>query len=184
MKLFVLCGKAGSGKTTLGGYLKEELAIAGYQPCLMHLTQPLYTYARQYFDWDPDKDEKPREFLQHMGIDVIQKHLGKHDFLMNRLCEDIEILSMFFDSFIITDARLVNEFIEFRKRFSDVTLIHVVRNHYDDGLTEEQRKHITETDIDDYNSFDYTIMNSSIDELHDFAKEVVRRTTRGGEVDE
>ena len=46
MKIFIIGGEAGSGKSTFGRYLCEELKDYGYKPCVMHLTEPLYGYAR------------------------------------------------------------------------------------------------------------------------------------------
>ena len=84
MKLYIIGGKAKSGKTTLGKFLHEELKNYGYKPCVMHITEPLYSYARNYFEWDDRTDEKPREFLQKMGIEIIKEKLGKETFLLDR----------------------------------------------------------------------------------------------------
>lgn len=173
MKVYVIGGKAKSGKNTLGEFIKEELKEAGYKPCIMHITEPLYNYARNYFMWDSLTDDKPREFLQKMGIEIIKEKMGKKKFLLNRLYEDIEILSNFFDAFVITDARLKDEFIDFKKSFENVVTIKLVRNNYDDMLSEEERKHITEVDIDNYNDFDVVVENTSIDALKEAAKKIV-----------
>ena len=85
MKIFVIGGKAKCGKNTFGEYLREELKDYGYKPCVMHITGPLYEYARNYFDWNGDYDEKPREFLQKMGFEIIREKLGKKHFLLDRL---------------------------------------------------------------------------------------------------
>ena len=100
MKIYVIGGKAKSGKNTFGEYLREELKEYSYKPCVMHITEPLYGYARNYFEWNGNDRDKPREFLQKMGIEIIKEKMGKKDFLLNRLYEDIEILSNFFDTFI------------------------------------------------------------------------------------
>ena len=52
IKIFVIGGTAGSGKSTLGELLKEELELIGRKPCIMHITNPLYNYAKNYFNWD------------------------------------------------------------------------------------------------------------------------------------
>ncbi len=88
MKIFIIGGCARSGKSTFGNLLKEELKDYGYKPCVMQITNPLYSYAENYFNYDPNKDQKPREFLQKMGIEIIKEKLGKKDFLLNRLYED------------------------------------------------------------------------------------------------
>ena len=80
MRLFVIGGTAKCGKNTLGKYLREELKKYGYKPCVMRLTEPLYSYAENYFDWSENSAEKPREFLQKMGIEIIKEKLHKHFF--------------------------------------------------------------------------------------------------------
>ena len=174
MKIFVIGGKAKCGKNTFGEYLKEQLKDYGYKPCIMHITEPLYTYAKNYFMYDAKNDEKPREFLQKMGTEIIKEKMGKKEFLLNRLYEDIEILSNFFDTFIITDARLIHEFESIKEKYQDVVLIKLERKNYNDKLTEEERNHITEKEIDAYNNFDYIIENKNLDDLNIKALEVVR----------
>ena len=180
MKIFVIGGEAKSGKNTFGEYLKEELKDYGYKPCVMHLTEPLYGYAEHYFDWNPRKDEKPREFLQKMGIEIIRDKLGKKEFLLNRLFEDIEILSNFFDTFIITDARMIHEFLSIRAKYDEVVTIKLVRKNYDKMLTDEEANHITEKEIAGYNDFDYTIENKGIHELKMAALEIVHNEEKYG----
>ena len=174
MKIVVIGGKAKSGKSTFGNYLREEYKDYGYNPCVMHITDPLYSYARNYFEWNGDEENKPREFLQRMGIEIIKEKMGKKDFLLNRLYEDIDILSNFFDTFIITDARLVNEFESIKDKYDDVITIKLERDKYNDDLTDSEKMHITETEIDTYNDFDYVIKNTNLKDLKDSALEVVR----------
>mgnify|MGYP003299296649 CR=1 FL=1 len=174
MKIYIIGGKAKSGKNTFGKFLREELKEYGYHPCVMHITEPLYSYARNYFEYDEQTDKKPREFLQKMGTEIIKEKLNKKYFLLDRLSEDIEILSNFFDVFIITDARLKIEFEELKNRYEDVVAIKIERENYDDELTNEEKEHITETEIDTYNDFDYKIKNSSILTLKEEAKNIVK----------
>ena len=180
MKIFVIGGKAKCGKNTFGEFLREQLKDYGYKPCVMHLTEPLYSYARNYFEWNGRDQDKPREFLQKMGIEIIRDKLGKKDFLLNRLYEDIEILSNFFDVFIITDARLINEFLSIKTHYDDVVTIKLERHNYDDELTEEEAKHITESEIIGYDDFDYIIENRGLADLKNAALEVVRNEENYG----
>lgn len=180
MKIFVIGGEARSGKSTFGSLLREELKDYGYKPCVMQITSPLYSYARNYFDYDPNKDPKPREFLQKMGIEIIKEKLGKKDFLLNRLYEDIEILSNFFDVFIITDARLINEFLSIKAKYEDVVSIKLIRNNFDNKLTTEEKEHVTEKEISMYNDFDYIVENKGIDSLKEKALEIIHNTEMEG----
>ncbi|MBQ8131544.1 MAG: hypothetical protein IJ193_03545 [Bacilli bacterium] len=174
MKLFIIAGKAKCGKTTFGNYLREELKEYGYKPCVMQITGPLYGYAEDYFDWDPNSDEKPREFLQKMGTDIIKEKLGKKTFLLDRLSEDIDILSEFFDTFIITDARYPEEITYFKEKFDKVCTIKLLRNDYEDNLTDSERNHITEVAMDEYDDFDYILENDGLDSLKNTAHILVK----------
>ena len=86
MKIFVIGGCAKTGKNTFGNYLREELKNYGYKPCVMHLTEPLYSYAKNYLDWNENTGDKPREFLQKMGIEIIKEKMHKNMFLIDRTC--------------------------------------------------------------------------------------------------
>ena len=179
MKIFIIGGKAGCGKTTFGEYLREELKDYNYKPCVMHITEPLYGYARNYFDWNARQD-KPREFLQKVGYDIIREKMGKKTYLLDRLFEDIEILSNFFDTFIITDARLKEEFEAIKNKYDDVVSIKLERDNYDNELSEEEKNHATEQDLNDYNDFDYLVENSTLKDLKRVALEIVRNEENYG----
>ena len=165
MKIYVLAGKASCGKDLVGKYMKDKFDFKGENTCILHITAPLYEYSKIYFSWNGNMNEKPREFLQEMGIEVIQKKLGKKYFLIDRLCEDIDILKNYFHNFIITDGRLVSEFEELKKRFDNIKFIHIIREGYDNNLTEKERMHITEIDLENYKDYDYTIYNTSKEKL-------------------
>ena len=175
MKIYIIGGKAKCGKNTFGEYLREQLKDYGYKPCVMHITEPLYGYARNYFEWNGNDNDKPREFLQKMGFEIIREKLGKKDFLLNRLYEDIEILSNFFDTFIITDARLIEEFESIEKKYADVVSIKLTRKNYDDQLTTEERQHVTENQLDEFKNFDYIVENRNLKDLKNCALEIVRK---------
>ena len=75
--------------------------------------------------------------------------------------EDVQVYSYFFDVIIITDARLIEE-IETPKSLFNCITIRI--NKDDNNLTLEQKKHITETNLDNYRNFDYVINNNDISE--------------------
>ena len=54
--------------------------------------------------------------------------------------------------------------------------IRVIRDGYDSVLSEKEQKHLTETALDEYNSYDYVIHNDgTLDDLKDKVLEVVRK---------
>ena len=179
MKVYVIGGKAKTGKNTFGEYLREELKKYGYKPCILHITEPLYSYARNYFDWNGNENDKPREFLQKMGIEIIRDKMDKKDFLLNRLFEDIEILSNFFDTFIIVDARLVREFEIIKARYDDVVTIKINRKMDHSVLSIDEQNHITELEVDLYKDYDYIIENHAIEDLEKASIEIIRNEEDG-----
>lgn len=156
-KIYVISGKAKSGKDTLANiicnYYKDKkckkISYAYY----------LKEYIKNIFGWDGQEETKPRDLLQSIGIDLLQKKIDEH-FLINRVMEDIKVYSYFYDVIIITDARLIDEIEIPKNKFSNVITIRI-NNNVDNDLTLEQKKHITEIDLDNYTNFDYVINNTS-----------------------
>lgn len=169
MKIYLIVGKAKCGKNTFGSYLREELKNYGYKPCVVGITAPLYHYAQNYFDWNPNTDDKPREFLQKMGTEIIKEKLGKKTFLLDRLKEDMDIMQEFFDIFIVTDVRYPEEIEYFKEKYEDVCTVKLIRTDYDDYLTSDERKHITETAMDNYDDFNYILENENLESLKNTA---------------
>ena len=87
--------------------------------------------------------------------------------------EDIDILKNFFDVFIITDGRLLFEFEELKRRFPSVKIIHVIRDNYENELTEQEKQHVTETEMEDYTDYDYIVRNTSKERLYSEADKIM-----------
>lgn len=175
MKIFLLAGKAGCGKDLAGTYMKRKFDNKKESACILHITTPLYEYAKNYFSWNGDMRNKPREFLQEMGIEVIRNKLNKKTFLVDRLCEDIDILKHYFSVFIITDGRLIDEFNILKERFKDIKIIYIKRDNYNNQLTEKERNHITETEVEKYDKYDYIIENTTKDNLYKEIDKIIER---------
>ena len=69
-----------------------------------------------------------------------------------------------FDNVVIDDARLVEEIKESKFRYPDCVTIYIESNE-DNGLTEEEKNHVTEKNLDDYYDFDYNIRYISLEKL-------------------
>ena len=179
--IYIICGGAKSGKTTFGNMLRDELKYNSLKPCVMQITGPLYHYAEDYFTWDRLRDEKPREFLQRFGIEILKEKLNKPHFLINRLMEDIEVLDTFFDTFIISDVRFNEEIEILKDKYKDVVVIKLIRPFFDDELTMEQKMHVTEKAVDEITNFDYLVQNTSLKELEKQAKDIVKDINKRGD---
>ena len=82
--------------------------------------------------------------------------------------------------FIITDARLINEFLSIKAKYDDVVTIKLVRNNFDNQLSLEEKNHITETEISLYNDFDYIVENNGLESLRERALEIIHNTEMEG----
>lgn len=173
MKLYLIAGKADVGKNLFANILKKDLEATNHKVCLLRITAPLYHYAEEQFNLSVSEEDKPREFLQYMGIDYIKEKLGLKTFLIDRLTEDIKILDNFFDVGIITDGRLIEEFDELKKRFPKIKIIKLERNNYDTNLTNKEKNHITEKDLEKEYIYDYVVINDTLEKLEKVSKDIV-----------
>ena len=163
--IYLISGKARTGKGTIGSILKKEYEKRNYRVCEIQIMRTLKGYLKDYFGWDGREETKPRKMLQNMGTEVIREQMNKPFFHIDRLTEDILVLSNYFDIFIVNDIRLPLEIEILKERFSSVVSIHIIRENYISPLEQDEQKHITELALDDYEKFDYKIVNSSLNEI-------------------
>lgn len=167
-KIYLFSGKAMAGKDSACEYYSKLLQANNKNVLHTLYAKYIKQYARDYFGWDGREETKPRELLQVLGTDIIRKELNKPDFHVNRICEDIEILSKYFNRFLISDCRFKNEVLLPKQKFGDdVVAIRIIRTNFISNLTPEQQQHESETALDDFTDFDYVIKASNLKELHD-----------------
>ncbi len=174
MRVFTISGKARHGKSTVADYIKEYYERQGQKVCIIPLARHIKNYARDFFGWDGQEENKPRDLFNELGTDIIRIKMKKQLFHIDRITEDIEVLANYFDIFVIPDARLILEVEEFKKRFNAIN-IRVNRPHFESELTNNQKNHITETELDHYSKFDYYLENNdTLDALKDKVYELMR----------
>jgi len=154
-KIYILSGKAKSGKDTVADiiekfYKDKKVIKLSYAYYLKDYLKRMNMY---------DEENKPRSLMQDFGQNLLRKI--NPNFLINRLLEDIEVFSYFYDIIIVTDARMKDEITLPKKKYNNVKTIRVIRTDYDNGLTKEEKENITETDLDDFLDFDYILYNDN-----------------------
>lgn len=155
-KIFILSGIARSGKDTVGKIIKNYYSN---KDCIsIAFAYYIKDYVKRITDWDGSEDTKPRELLQQLGIELVKERIDDKLFI-NRVLEDIKVFSYFYDIIVVDDARLPDEIDTLKKNYPNSVSIRIIRNDYDNGLTESQKNHITETGLDNYNNFDYVVYN-------------------------
>lgn len=156
IKLFILSGKARSGKNTVAKIIKDY--YIDKDTIIISFGHYIKDYAKRVSNWDGSEETKPRELLQQLGIELIKNKIDDKLFI-KRILEDIEVFSYFYDIIIVDDARLLDEIETLKDKFKDSISIRVIRNEKND-LTEEENKHLTETNLDCYTNFDYIVENN------------------------
>lgn len=155
--IYLLSGKAKSGKNTVSkiitDYYQNKKCVS------LSYSYYLKDYVKRITGWDGSEENKPRDLLQQMGIELVKNKINDQLFV-NRLIEDIQIFSYFYDVIVITDARLIEEVEKPKEKFSNVITIRIDRKNKSNNLTESQKHHITETALDNYSDFDYVVDNN------------------------
>ena len=173
--IYLIGGKAKHGKDTFSSFLKEVYESNGKEVIVTQLSKYIKYYAREMTGWNLTEEDKPRELLQQLGTNVIREQLGKDDLFINRMIDDFDVYSCFYDAIIVSDVRFKKEILDIKKAHPEAISVHMFRPNFDNGLTEEQKKHRTEIDLDDFNDFDEEIINTTFDNLKEDAKRIYKK---------
>ena len=157
--IFLVSGKAGSGKSTFAQDAILELDKFGIKANRMSFAAKLKDIASQYFGWSGIKDERGRTLLQHLGECGREYHINTW---VNNLIHDIVTDVSNTKVYIIDDCRYVNEItcFEYDYRFK-VIKINIQRTNYNSNLTLEQQMDVSENGLNNYAGFDTIIINNS-----------------------
>ena len=155
MKVCCISAKARHGKDTAAEILKDYLEQRGQRVLIIHYADLLKYLCKQFFGWDGNKDEKGRTLLQYIGTDVVGAKNPAYwaEFVVG-------FLKMFEDEWdyvLIPDCRYPVEVATVERAF-DTTVLRVERPNFDNGLTEAQKNHPSEVDMDNYH-FDLILYN-------------------------
>lgn len=176
--IFIICGKARHGKDTVAQMIRNFYENIGLNTINLQYSTPIKEYAKKISSWDGSEETKPRELLQILGTELIRQ---KIDFLffVKRMISDIKVYSYFYDIITISDARAKVELDIPRQELKNVIVINVYRPSLETTLTSNEQKHYTETDLDDYNNFDYKIINDgTLEELEEKVKIIIEDIKR------
>lgn len=159
-KIYILSGKARAGKDTTALFIKKYYENKNKKVVILQYSSYIKEYAKKIENWDGSEETKPRQLLIDLGTNLIRKQINEQ-FFINRIIEDITIYSYYFDVIIISDARIKAELEIPKSKFNNVKIINIVRPNFENGLTEEQKKSLTEIDLNNYDKYDYIIVNDN-----------------------
>ena len=154
MNVILISGKAGCGKSEASELFKKHLSNS----VITSLSKYIKIFANELLNWNYDDKSKPRAFLQKTG-DLLRNQ--NKDFLLDRMYDDFKIYHEFnIENVIINDIRLQHEIEYFlNKKDLNVITIRINCDASKRNLTIEEQKHHTETELDNYKLFNYTIQN-------------------------
>ncbi len=158
MRVFLIAGKAGSGKSEVAKIIKNYYEKLKEKTVITEYSKYLKLYAKEMLDWDGNNQNKPRDFLQEMGL-FIRENLKQKDLLIKRMKTDMLVYEHFFKNVVISDVRYPEEIILMKEDYPKAISILVVNDLEDSPLTIKQARHKTEHALDNYEGFDYVIHN-------------------------
>lgn len=126
--------------------LSEKLELEGKRVLVAHYADLLKYICKKFFGWDGNKDEKGRYILQYVGTDVIRQKMP--DYWVDFIISVLELFEDNWDYVLIPDSRFPNEIEKLREKGFDVSHVRIVRPNFVSPLTEEQKKHPSETALD------------------------------------
>lgn len=169
----LISGKARHGKDTTAAIVKDYYLEKGKKVINLQYSSYIKEYAKKISNWDGRDETKPRELLQQLGTTIIRQKIDPL-FFVDAIIKDIKVYSYFFDVIIISDVRAPEEIDYPKNCFKNVISFNIRRTNFEDGLTEEQRNHYTEIALDNYDKFDYIIMNDgSIEQLNNKVEKIL-----------
>ena len=161
MRIFIIGGKANTGKNTLAKYIKEYYDKKDEKSIITEYSKYIKLVANEMIDWE-ETHKKPRKFLQDLGEEY-RKAIDPNIFI-NRMKEDILIFQKYYQNIIICDARLIPEITLLKTKYQNCYTIHLIGNNKND-LSSEEANHITETELEKYKNFDYQLENFDFKKL-------------------
>lgn len=156
-KIICISGKARHGKDTVAEYLRNFLKEKDLRVAVIHNGDLVKFVCSQLFGWDGEKDEKGRHLLQYVGTDVVRRQ--RPDYWVNFIIDLLGLFPNEWDFVIIPDCRFPNEIDRFIEAGFKTYHFRVNRPNFDSDLTEEAKKHISETALDNF-VYDVMINNN------------------------
>lgn len=177
MKVILISGKAQHGKDTFADFFRM-VAEGNSKKCLtIKYGDILKFVARQYYNWNGEKDLPGRTLLQNLGTDIVRKN--NENAWVNCVMEIVVGLRTEFDYVLIPDVRFENEI----ESWKDINIpsISIRINRYDSNLepfdnklSTKQRNHPSEISLDNYDKFDYVVKNITETDLQSEAQRIYR----------
>lgn len=170
MKVVTISGAARAGKDCIAKELKELFEEDGYRVKIVHYADVLKMICTNQYGWNGEKDENGRSLLQNVGA---RFRSVDQSVWVNIMLQILKGFTADTDIVLIPDTRYRNEIIMLRDCpfLEGPFTVKVERTGFDNGLTEEQKAHPSENDLNDYR-FNLVVKNDGT--LEDYLKKAHR----------
>lgn len=160
---------AQSGKDTFAGIFEQQMTAQGKKVWVTHHADLLKQMAKDIYKWNGEKDEYGRGLLQYLGTDKVRKM--RPDYWVEHILGQLDVIDGDIDYVLIPDSRFPNEINAYKEAGYKTVNVDIQRPGYDNGLTEEQRNHPSETALRGY-AADVVIVNDG--SLDDYANKIAK----------
>ena len=160
-RIYMLHARAQSGKDTCAAIMKEEYEKRGKRVIVIAFADYVRWCLDKYYGVTDYKTPEGRTTIQHFATDLVRKN--DPTFWGRTVGDLLRAIEDDFDYAIIPDWRFENEFGCLTSRFSPSLIVKVLidrpNNELTDNMTDAQRNHQSEKELDNYKNFDYNIIN-------------------------
>lgn len=168
MKIIMISGKSQSGKDTIAKIIENNLKEKGYNILILHFADLVKFYAKQYYNWNGEKDHDGRALLQMIGTTIMRSRYPTYwAEIIAKFIDAVEELNHF-QIALIPDWRFLNEYetvYDYAKKLNqEVITIRINRYNTDNSqyinpqMNEQQATHISECELDSF-VFNWIIEN-------------------------
>lgn len=173
-RIYLLHAHAQSGKDTCAMMMKEEYEKRGKRVIIIAFADYVRMCLDKYYGIKEYKTPEGRTIIQHFATDLVRKN--DPTFWSRTVGDLLRAIEDDFDYAIIPDWRFKNEYTSLASRFAPHIIVQVgiyrPDNEVTDNMTEAQRKHQSETELDNYKNFDYNISNE-FNKLNETRKQII-----------
>lgn len=172
-KIILIAGSAQNGKDTAASILKYHFELKEKKCLILRYGDYLKFLCKEHFGWDGKKDIRGRTLLQVYGTEKARDN--NPNIWVNVLIDTIKAFGSEYDYVLIPDFRYPNEYTQWLNNGYNPFTFWVHRYDFDNGLTEEQKNHRSETSLLDFD-FDWNIsVPSKIEKLSDALINMVKQ---------
>ena len=142
MRIFLVAGKAGSGKGEVAKLIKEYYIYKLESCVITEYSKYLKNFVKELTDWDGNNRNKPRKELQEMGDKI---RAVDEKYFVNNMIDDLKVFETLVDNVVVADVRFPQEIEDIKLNFDNVYSIYVENQFSESDLSIEEQSHKTET---------------------------------------